>query len=80
MHAIVDEPFLFEFLAVIVHLIKNCIRFFGCPYMDILKQMVVWANQIRFMPGKISIMGENFFNILIKELKIKGTAFRKKII
>lgn len=42
--------------------------------------MVIWANQIRLMPGKINIMGEKFFNILVKELKVRGSTFRKKVL
>lgn len=41
--------------------------------------MLVWANQIRLLPGKLSQEGDNFFNLLLKELKIHGAAFRHQL-
>lgn len=66
MHGIADEPYLLEYLSVILHFIQVCITYYGCPYEDILKDLLIWANQIRLMPGKHSQLGQDFFHLILK--------------
>lgn len=40
---------------------------------------MIWANQLRYFPNLIGKLGTQLFNIIFDELKIPGTAFRRKL-
>ena len=81
MNAISENNKLLKPLSTVVHLIKNCIKFYGCLYEEIIKDLLILVNQIRMIPtSNIQNIGELFFNLLLNELKAPGTAFRNKIL
>ena len=45
------SPYLF----MLLHLITQNITFYGCPYEEIIKELLMWASQIRSYPD---ILGE----------------------
>lgn len=61
------------------HLIHKCITFYGCFYEGILKEIIVWANQLRIFPNPLCNIGSDLFWLLYEELKIPGNAFRHKL-
>jgi hypothetical protein len=68
-----------EYLSSVVFVVQSCITNYGCPHEDIMKDMMVWANQIRMLPGKLGRLGEDFFHLLMNEIKIFGAGFRARL-
>jgi hypothetical protein len=79
MHAVQAVSISEELLLVLIHLIIKCITFYGCAEQEILKEFMMWADKLRCFPGPIEKIGSIFFHMLYEELKIPGTAFRKKL-
>jgi hypothetical protein len=79
MNGAKDLTLVEEELVLLIHLITKCITFYGCFYEDLLKELLLWANQMRTFPGMVGALASDFFTIVLEELKIPGTAFRKKL-
>jgi hypothetical protein len=40
---------------------------------------MVWSNHIRNFPGLVGVLGSELFRIVHEELKIPGSAFRRRL-
>ena len=60
-----------------VHMLSILIKFCGCCYEDILKELLFNINILRKAPGRLSDISSECFVLVHGELKFPGTAFRK---
>lgn len=68
-----------ELVIIFLHLINNTLKFYGCAFEDMLKEMIYLVNILRNCPGHISDIAQILFETIHSELKFPGTTFRKEI-
>lgn len=58
IHGVKTLNIIEEYLPLLIYLIMKCITYHGCFYEDLLKELMIWATQLRSFPGLIGRMGE----------------------
>ena len=67
------------YLAPFMHLVSSLLKFNGCAFEDILKELIYIVHGLRSCPGLNGLMADSLFNLIHGELKFPGTALRREI-
>ena len=73
------SDFWLNYLCVFMHFITSCITFYSCQDENLIRELLVLANQMRNCWGIAGEMAEQLFELLHKQLRVPGHAFRKKL-
>jgi hypothetical protein len=79
MNGVKELIFVEEQVCLLVHLLIKCIRYYGCLWEEVLKEIMMWAGQIRNFPGRIGGLGNKLFDMAYEELRIPGSEFRRQL-
>lgn len=67
-----------ELIPLAMHLVMKTVTFYGCDEEN-LKGYLSWAERLRCFTGLIGKMAIQMFDMLYQQLRMPGSAFRKKL-
>ena len=79
IHAQRSSTKAYDLMTLLLHFISVLLRFYGCAYEDILKEMIYLVNLLRNSHGYNYKMAAEVFELIHCELKSPGYTFRKEI-
>jgi hypothetical protein len=79
IHAMRFSSKSYQMVTVYLHLLNQILKFYGCHFEDVLKDILFYVNLLRSSPGYNADQAQIVFEKVHAELKCPGNSFRKEI-